>query len=87
MERTSEIYNCEPDIENINPIYSNNMIQSNDEKIQSIENSIKASLLNPTQIKKESYNCDTTLKVLICFSLFGIFILLGFVVFLLISKN
>lgn len=87
MERTSEIYNCEPDIENVNPIYSNITFQNNNDRIESIENSIRSSLLNPTQIKKEPYNCDTTLRVLICFSLVGILVLLGVVIFLIIRKN
>lgn len=87
MERTSEIYNCEPDIENTNPIYSNNMFHNNNERIESIENSIKASLLNPNKIKNNYNECDTTLKVMVCFSLVGIMILLGIVIYLILHKK
>ena len=87
MERISEVYNCENDIENVNTIYSNNIFQNNNDRIESIENSIKASLLNSTQIKKDLNNCDITLRVLIGFTLCGIIVLLGVVIYLIVRKN
>ena len=85
LERTSEIYNCEPDIENVNPIYLNG--NSNNDRIESIENSIKASLLNSNIEKKYDYNFNTTLKLLMTATSVGIFILLGIVIYLMVSKN
>ncbi len=86
IERTSEIYSCEPDIENVNPIYLNGNNNNND-RIESIENSIKASLLNSNIEKKYDYNFNTTLKVMICSISVGIFILLGIVIYLMVSKH
>lgn len=85
LERTSEIYNCEPDIENVNPIYLNG--NSNNDRIESIENSIKASLLNSNIEKKYDYNFNTTLKLLMTATSVGIFILLGIVIYLMVSKH
>lgn len=85
LERTSEIYNCEPDIENVNPIYLNG--NSNNDRIESIENSIKASLLNSNIEKKYDYNFNTTLKLLMTVTSVGIFILLGIVIYLMVSKH
>jgi hypothetical protein len=87
MERISEVYNCENDIENVNTIYSNNIFQNNNDRIESIENSIKASLLNSNQIKKDLNICDITLRVLIGFTLCGIIVLLGVVIYLIVRKN
>jgi hypothetical protein len=87
MERISEVYNCENDVENVNTIYSNNIFQNNNDRIESIENSIKASLLNSTQIKKDLNTCDITLRVLIGFTLCGIIVLLGVVIYLIAHKN
>ncbi len=86
IERTSEIYSCEPDIENINPIYLNGNNNNND-RIESIENSIKASLLNSNIEKKYDYNFNTTLKLLMTATSVGIFILLGIVIYLMVSKH
>ncbi len=86
IERTSEIYSCEPDIENVNPIYLNGNNNNND-RIESIENSIKASLLNSNIEKKYDYNFNTTLKLLMTATSVGIFILLGIVIYLMVSKH
>lgn len=85
IERTSEIYSCEPDIENVNPIYLNG--NNNNDRIESIENSIKASLLNSNIEKKYDYNFNTTLKSLMIVTSVAIFVLLGIVIYLMISKN
>ncbi len=89
IDRTSEIYNCEPDIENVNPIYlnGNNNNNNNNDRIKSIENSIKASLLNSNVEKKYDYNFNTTLKLLMTATSVGIFILLGIVIYLMVSKH
>ncbi len=86
IERTSEIYSCEPDIENVNPIYLNSNNNNND-RIESIENSIKASLLNSNVEKKNDYNFDTTFKVMIGSISVGMFVLLGIVIYLMVSKH
>ena len=85
IERTSEIYNCEPDIENVNPIYLNG--NNNNDRIESIENSIKASLLNSNVEKKNDYNFDITFKVMIGSISVAIFVLLGIVIYLMVNKH
>jgi hypothetical protein len=87
MEGTYEIYNCESDIENVNPIYSNDSFRNNNDRIESIGDSIRASLLNSNLIKKDIDTCDTTLRTFIVICLFGIMILLSVVVYLIILKT
>ena len=87
MEGTYEIYNYESDIENVNPIYSNDSFRNNNDRIESIGDSIRASLLNSNLIKKDINTCDKTLRTFIVICLFGIIILLSVVVYLIILKT